>query len=77
MAELAVIPRPGTSRSTVEALVDGDLHWLEGPELDISGTMLRSRVAAGLSIRFLVPESVAAYVRDHGLYRPGSGQTSP
>ena len=37
--------------------------------------MLRERVAAGRSIRFLVPEGVADYVERHGLYRSAESST--
>lgn len=40
------------------------------PLLEISATMLRRRVAAGLSIRYLTPPAVANYIESHGLYRP-------
>jgi len=36
--------------------------------LDVSATALRARVAAGRSIRFLVPASVEDYIRRHRLY---------
>ena len=68
MAEIAVVPRPGAPRSAVDAAVT-EYHWLDGPELDISSTMLRSRVASGESIRFLVPEPVRSYISGRGLYR--------
>jgi nicotinate-nucleotide adenylyltransferase len=42
---------------------------LPGPELTISSTDLRERVAHGLPIRYQVPPSVEDYVRGHGLYR--------
>ena len=42
---------------------------LPGPELTISSSDLRARVAAGLPIRYQVPESVEAYIRSQGLYR--------
>lgn len=38
------------------------------PLLDISSTEIRRRLAEGLSIRYLVPEPVRAYIVDHGLY---------
>lgn len=69
MAELAIVPRPRYSRTDVAAVVP-EFRWLGGPELDISGTMLRARVASGLSLRFLVPDSVAAYISEHRLYQP-------
>ena len=44
-------------------------HIAESPRIDISGTDIRARVAAGRSIRYLVPEPVRRYIADHGLYR--------
>lgn len=38
------------------------------PAVDISATAIRARVRAGLSIRYLVPDPVAAYIAAHRLY---------
>lgn len=73
-ARLAVAPRPGTDRAAVEAAAGEELVWLDVPELAVSGTMLRARVAAGSSIRFLVPEAVFAYIELNGLYRSGGSE---
>ena len=39
--------------------------------LDISATAIRDLVARGRSPAFLLPDPVADYIRDHGLYTPG------
>jgi nicotinate-nucleotide adenylyltransferase len=39
------------------------------PVIDISSTTIRDRMASGLSIRYLVPESVRNYIESHELYR--------
>ena len=71
LARLAVAPRPGTPREAVESAVGGRaaVTWLDVPILDISGTALRSRAAAGGSLRFLVPPAVLEYIERRGLYR--------
>lgn len=39
-------------------------------QVDISATEVRTRVAQGRSIRYLVPEVVRALIEEHGLYQP-------
>jgi len=66
-ARLAVMDRPGVERAAVEAAV-GEPVWLQTPLLGISGTLLRARRRAGLSLRFLVPGAVLDYIESAGLY---------
>jgi nicotinate-nucleotide adenylyltransferase len=44
-------------------------HRVEMPEMGISATELRRRVAAGQSIRYRAPRAVEMYIETHGLYR--------
>ncbi len=46
-----------------------DIRKMDIPDLEISSSNLRERVSEGKPIRFMVPDSVDAYIRDHGLYR--------
>ena len=41
------------------------------PQMDISATEVRERVRAGLSVRYMVPEAVRAYIAERGLYATG------
>jgi len=41
---------------------------MKNPEVDISASDIRERVAKGLSVRHLVPEPVNRYIKEHGLY---------
>jgi len=73
-ARLAVMKRPGweadlASLSEKMPEIEERLVWLDAPDLEISGTDLRRRVAEGLPIRYLVPPSVERYVNEHALYR--------
>jgi len=42
---------------------------VEAASLPISGSDLRRRAREGRSLAFRMPASVAAYIRDHRLYR--------
>jgi nicotinate-nucleotide adenylyltransferase len=73
-ARVAVAPRwgyPAPDPDWLAATFPGRedrVSYLEGPRLGVSSTALRERVAAGRSIRYLVPQSVAAYIAAHNLY---------
>ena len=68
-ARLAVAARPGFPVRKISARVARRVDWLANAPVDISSRDLRRRVAAGRSIRFLVPERVARLVERLGLYR--------
>ncbi len=65
-ATLVVVDRPGTPTP-----VDPQFDWVrvDIPELEISSTELRARVASGRSIRYLTTAGVASAIADRGLYR--------
>lgn len=71
---MAVVPRPGArlpARAWVEEHFPGlgdRVVVLGGPVLDISSTLIRDRVVAGRSVRYLVPDAVADYLEEHDLY---------
>ncbi len=74
LAELAVVERPGARLHLVELEkhlpdLEGRLHWVQMPQLQISSSDLRARVRAGRPISYLVPPAVEAYVLEHELYR--------
>ena len=67
-ATLAVAPRAGTPFDLPPWAVGRSVE-VAMPYVGISSTEIRDRVRAGLSIRYLVPATVAAYIAAQGLYR--------
>jgi nicotinate-nucleotide adenylyltransferase len=49
--------------------VSGRVETFVMERMDVSSTDIRARVAAGRSIRYLVPADVDRYITDHQLYR--------
>jgi nicotinate-nucleotide adenylyltransferase len=67
-ARLAVVPRAGhDARALAEEIAPGRADLLSVPEIGVSSSMIRERVAAGLPVRFLVPPEVEKSLRREGL----------
>ena len=79
-ARLAVVPRegyPAPDPAWIAGAFPGRearVAYLEGPRLGLSSTAIRARVAAGRSIRYLVPDVVGTYIADKHLYRRPTSQ---
>jgi len=73
LARLAVARRSGVSDAEVAAVMrslgaDGHATMLEMPQFGVSSSSVRERAAAGRPLRYLVPESVARFVEEKGIY---------
>lgn len=62
LARVVVLSRPGAEPPA------GIGRVLTVPAIDISASAIRQRIRAGQSIRYLVPDAVAAYIAEHRLY---------
>jgi nicotinate-nucleotide adenylyltransferase len=62
LATIVIARRPGTEHTDPAAIV------LDTPLMDVSARELRERAARGRSLRYLVPDAVWRYVREHHLY---------
>lgn len=74
LCRIAAVGRPGADPSAFEPRSG----WPEAvvvdmPQIGVSSTDIRARVAAGRPIDFLVPAAVARYIAARGLYRGGPG----
>ena len=69
LATLVVVDRPGAPEPV---LAPGwRVERVAIPRLDVSGSDLRARVAAGRPLDWLVPEPVMTSIRERGLYATG------
>ncbi len=74
LARLGIAGRPGTTLDEAEAALErlGALDRAETirmPEIAVSSTRIRRRIADGRPVRYLVPEPVAELIAAKGLYR--------
>jgi nicotinate-nucleotide adenylyltransferase len=74
LARLAVARRSGVSDAEVAAVLrslgcdDGRATMLEMPQFGVSSSAVRERAAGGRPLRYLVPESVARFIEEKGIY---------
>ncbi|HMJ32485.1 MAG TPA: nicotinate-nucleotide adenylyltransferase [Baekduia sp.] len=79
LARLAVAEREGARQAdilerlaTIPSAADR-VDFFDLPRMDVSSSLVRRRVATGRPIRYLVPDPVAEYIAQHGLYRSPVG----
>jgi nicotinate-nucleotide adenylyltransferase len=80
LCRLVAYRRPGPTLADPAAIektipgLSGRLIVLDEPEMDISATGIRERIAGGQEITGLVPGPVEEYIRDRGLYIQQTGE---
>lgn len=63
---LYVYPRQNAAPSELKS--HSKVKWVNAPMIDISATFIRQCITEGKSVRYMVPDSVANYIRDHKFY---------
>ncbi len=74
LARLAVARRAGVSDTEVAAVMrslgaDGRATMLEMPQFGVSSSAVRERAMQGKPLRYLVPDAVATFIEEKGIYR--------
>ncbi|HET9083486.1 MAG TPA: nicotinate-nucleotide adenylyltransferase [Candidatus Limnocylindrales bacterium] len=75
LADLIVAPRVGYEDGDPDLVprqfpgARAVIAFMDGPRIRLSASEIRQRAAEGRSVRYLVPDAVAAYIGDHGLYQ--------
>ena len=73
LARVAVARRQGVSEAEVATALrslgaEGRATMLEMPQFGVSSSAVRERAAAGRPLRYLVPEPVARFIEEKGIY---------
>ena len=73
LARIAVARRQGISDAEVSTALrslgaGGRATMLEMPQFGVSSSAVRERAAAGRPLRYLVPEPVARFIEEMGIY---------
>jgi nicotinate-nucleotide adenylyltransferase len=68
-ASQSLFEKMEAKRRELELHFHGKIMLLHFPEMDISSTDIRNRIARGQSIRYLVPEPVRRYIHEEHLYQ--------
>jgi len=73
LARVAMASRPGTALDDAEAALEGfgaaeRAEVVRMPEIGVSSTRIRRRLAQGRPVRYLLPDPVLALVREQRLY---------
>jgi nicotinate-nucleotide adenylyltransferase len=66
---VVALSRPGAPPPTSRRISER----IQVPAVDISATEIRKRVQQGRSVRYWVPDAVAKFITEKGLYRDGNG----
>ncbi len=64
-----VYQRPGYPAPQAPENFENSVHIVEFPQMDVSASYIRKCIKEGTSIKYLVPDKVAAYIHKMNLYK--------
>jgi nicotinate-nucleotide adenylyltransferase len=81
LATVAAVQRTGFHREAIAVNIASlkgaaGVRFFDMARIDVSSSLVRHRVADGKPIRYLVPDKVAAYIEEHGLYAASAPATT-
>lgn len=63
LVQFVGVKRPGVKIQSAYPIL-----WVDTPAIDLSSTLIRHKLAKNHSIRYLVPDAVLTYIKEHKLY---------
>lgn len=66
LVQFVGVKRPDYSKETSYPII-----WIDVPDMNISSTNLRKKIAQGCSVNYLLPKNVLHYIQEKGLYLDG------
>lgn len=69
LAKVAVMLRPGSSVSDAEEKYLSKSVTVKIPQLEISSSEIRKRIAEGRTVKYMADDAVLNYIREHNLYK--------
>lgn len=67
LVSFVAVHRPGSHIPIMDPLLS-QIEFIDMPQMELSSTYIRNRCLSGRSIRFMVPDRVFEYIKEHQLY---------
>ncbi len=68
LVQFVGVRRPEFSISTHQPII-----WIDVPEMELSSSVIRSKIAHGCSVKYFLPDEVLNYIQEKGLYLDENG----
>ncbi len=69
LCRFIAVNRPGAKRLKLKPYLASRISYVKIPSIDISSTQIRHRLKKKQSVKYLVPDSVANYIKKYRLYQ--------